>query len=108
MKLLKRLMSGQAPAPTVVTQPAPVENVPAEAVAVDTMSAEDRALIRRFADGEIGLRYEAEEAYRRNVSVIGERGDDHMSFMTEVLSDHPDAAERAACRDRILGIGVDD
>lgn len=69
------------------------------------MSLHDMEKIELFAAsmGKDHLRGIAIKVHRRNIPVIGVRGNDHQRFMAEVDTPSPDLVERATYRARVLG-----
>ena len=69
------------------------------------MTEQEKADIRRFAQGDKGLRDKALAAYRRYLPVehAKERETDEWMFMSEIDNVVPDLALRATLRGRILG-----
>lgn len=62
------------------------------------MSAEDKQVIIDFAQGSEQLREAAIAAHRRNIPIVGVRGNDCQRFMAEIDNPSPDYALRAAYR----------
>ncbi|AOG03308.1 hypothetical protein [Bosea sp. RAC05] len=63
-----------------------------------TMSDQDKATIMAFAAGDHSLRDAAIEAHRRNIDIVGARGNLHQKFMAEIDTSSPDVAMRASLR----------
>jgi len=66
------------------------------------MSNEDKAVIEGFARGDLSLRDAAIRIHRKNVLVVGVRGNLHQRFMAEIDTPVPDLYLRNHYRTKLL------